>query len=295
MQRTSPPEFRRRVLAGAISHHLRLKSIDYALKRYVQADLYENENPSRGDIASDYLRDSVEVLMRELRNLHTPHPTFGEFGAEITLFRLPNALDTARMLSNRGLLLEVLPILRLCLEMMAWSNTAFHMHNENQVIELKAQSCISEIKNVYPTAGKLYGYLSTFSHWGHLIHGHFLDFSNQEVGVLTASVRYRAMGLALCIVILDAVVEVARRLYSERSSALVTGVQGLLEQSAARSTYRMVSSIAESAKLKELVEIQSFLPDGPIFPNSESRMPWNQRTRSRRRIHLTPATSSQIA
>jgi hypothetical protein len=195
MLRDSPPEFRRRILAGAISYQLHLKSIDYALKRYVAPDQYEREELSLGDAVSDYLRDSAAVLMEELRNLQTKHPTFGIFGAEITLFRLPHSLDTARMLSNRGLLLEVLPVLRLCIEMLAWSSSAFYMRDEDHVIALKAQSCISELKNVYRTSGKIYGYLSTFSHWGHVIHGQFLDIAPQQVGVLNASVRYRAMAL----------------------------------------------------------------------------------------------------
>ena len=114
---------------------------------------------------ADYLRDSVAVLMKELRNLQTKHPAFGIFGAEITLYRLPHSLDTARMLSNRGLLLEVLPILRLCLEMMAWSSSAFDMQDEDDVVALKAQSCISELKNVYRTAGKIYIYMDISQHF----------------------------------------------------------------------------------------------------------------------------------
>jgi hypothetical protein len=259
MLRESPPEFRRRVLAGAISYQLRLKSIDNVLKNYVAADLYEGEALSLGDAVSDYLRDSVGVLMNELRSLHTEYPAFGVFGAEITLYRVPHSLDTARMLSNRGLLLEVLPIVRLCLEMMAWSNSAFHMQDEDRVIELKAQSCISELKNVYATSGKIYGYLSTFSHWGHVIHGHFLDITPQQIGVLNASVRYRAMALALCLVILDVFVEVVRKLYSERSNTLVVGVQGVLHRNSERKTHRMLADIAKLTGLNELREIHAFL------------------------------------
>ena len=203
MLRGSPPEFRRRILAGAVSYQLQLKSVDYALKRYVGPDTYEREELSLGDEISDYLRDSVANRMKELRHLHTKHPTFGTFGAEITLYRLPHSLDTGRLLSNRGLLLEVLPLLRLCLEMMAWSSVAFRMTDEERVVALKAQSCIPELKSFDPTAGRLYGYLSTFSHWGHVIHGHFLDVTPEQVSVLRASVRYRAMALALCLVILD--------------------------------------------------------------------------------------------
>jgi hypothetical protein len=259
MQREAPAEFRRRVLAGLVSYQLRLKSIDHALKRYVEPDLYESEDLLLGDAVSDYLRESVTVLMEELRNLHTEHPAFGTFGAEITLYRLPHSLDTARMLSNRGLLLEVLPILRLCLEMMAWSNCAFHMQSEDDVTGLKAQSCISELKSVYETVGKIYGYLSKFSHWGHIVHGHFLDITPERIGVLNASVRYRAMALALCLVILDILVEVVRGLYPERSNALITKVQGVADRSGERRTHRMLSSIAELTGLNELREIQTLL------------------------------------
>lgn len=140
MLRSSAPEFRRRILAGAVSYQLQLKSIDYALKRYVGPDTYEGEELSLGDEVSDYLRNSSTVLMKELHHLHTKHPTFGTFGAEITLYRLPHSLDTGRLLSNRGLLLEVLPILRLCLEMMAWSSVAFHMKDEERVVALKAHT-----------------------------------------------------------------------------------------------------------------------------------------------------------
>jgi hypothetical protein len=216
MMRQSSPEFRRRVLAGAISYQLQLSSIDYTLKRYVKPDEYDHEDLSLGDAVSDYLRDSAAELMRELRNLHTKDPTFGIFGAEITLYRVPHSLDTARMLSNRGLLLEVLPILRLCLEMTAWANTAFYMQSEDEVTALKAPSCISEMKDVYKTAGKIYGYLSKFSHWGHIIHSQFLDINPGQVAVLKASVRYRAMSLALCLLVLDVFVEVVRKLYPGR-------------------------------------------------------------------------------
>jgi hypothetical protein len=255
--RKSPPEFRRRVVAAVISYQLQLRSIDYTLKRYVASELYEGEDLSLGDAASDYLRDSVTKLMKELRNLHT-HPTFGIFGAEITLYRLPHSLDTARMLSNRGLLLEVLPILRLCLEMIAWANAAFYMQDEDEIVALKAQSCISGIKNVYKTAGRIYGYLSTFSHWGHVIRGQFLEV-HPQVAVLNASVRYRAMALALCLIILDVFVEVVRKLYPARSDVLVVGVQGVLDQNAARNTHRMLSRITELIGSKDLYEIQSFL------------------------------------
>jgi hypothetical protein len=150
MTRASPPEFRQRLLAAAISYRLGLRSIDQTLKQYVKPDTYEVDADSLGDMASDFLRVSLVTLKGELRKLHTQEGlTFGIFGAELTLFKLPETLDVARVLANRGLLLEVLPILRLRLEMTAWSAIAFYIDDEKKVINLKAQTCIAKIRSVY--------------------------------------------------------------------------------------------------------------------------------------------------
>lgn len=143
--------------------------------------------------------------------------------------------------------------------MLAWSSVAFHIEDEGKVVALQAQSCISKLKATYKTAGNIYGYLSRYSHWGHVIHGQFLDVKAQQVAVLSASVRYRAMALALCIVILDVFVEVARSLYRERSNVLVEAIQEALDVTADRKTCRVVASIAEMTELMELHEIQSLL------------------------------------
>jgi hypothetical protein len=138
MSRDSPPEFRRRILAAAASYELQLRSIDYALKRYVNPQEYDKEHISLGDATSDYLARSAVILEEELRNLHTTGElTFGVLGAELTLYKIPYTLDTVRILTNRGLLLEILPILRLCLEMLAWATVSFKLVNEKHVINFK--------------------------------------------------------------------------------------------------------------------------------------------------------------
>jgi hypothetical protein len=112
---------------------------------------------------------------------------------------------------------------------------------------------------VYETSGKTYGYLSTFSHWGHVVHREFLESEQKGIAVVQASVRYRAMALGLCLVILDLLVEVARRLYGDRSDKLVSEIQGALEKDSSRKTYQLLSQIAELTELDDLLEIWSFL------------------------------------
>lgn len=259
MSRSSSPEFRRRIVAAALSHFMGNKSIDYTRKRYVEEGLYEVPEPSLGDAVSDYLATCLKQLGDNLRPLHAPEPSFGVFGAEITLFRIPHALDVARMLSNRGLLLEVLPTLRLCVEMMAWARTAFHLDKESEVVKLNASACIPELKIVYGTAGRVYGRLSTFSHWGHAVHRDFLTFERDKTGVLFASVKYRARALALCIVVLDIFVEVVRSLYPDRCEPVVKAIQGTLSRNQERELYKLVSQMVELTQLDELREVQGFL------------------------------------
>jgi hypothetical protein len=260
MQRNSPAEFKRRVLASMLSYSMHLSSIDYTLKRYVEPDTYEMEDVSIGDAVSGYLRTAARALKEELKDLHTQGELpLGVLGSELTLYKLPDLLDTARMISNRGLLLEVVPLLRLSLEMAAWAHTAFYIEDERRVFDLRAQGCISSLKGTYKSAGLLYGFLSQFSHWGHAIHGKFIDIEKETVSIVKASVRYRAISLALCLVILDVIVEVIRKIYSERSGRLVLRVQGVAYPDPARKSHHYVSTIAQVSELGEIREIQTFL------------------------------------
>jgi len=260
MQGNSPALFKRRVLAAKLSYELHLSSIDYTLKRYVDPNQYATDDESLGETISHYLREAFDALRKELKSLHTQGELpFGVFGSELTLFRLPHTLDTARMLSNRGLLLEVLPLLRMCLEMLAWAHTAFFIDDEDAVVRLEAQSCISSLKKTYGSSGRLYGYLSQFAHWGHAIHGNFIEIDKGKVSVLEASTQYRAISLSLCLVILDVYVEVIRKIYREKSDSLVLRVQGVGCPDPARNSCKYVSKIADLSGLAEILEIQSFL------------------------------------
>jgi hypothetical protein len=262
MPRGSTPEFKRRILAAATSYQAQLKSIDYAKKRYVPPELFEDQGKDilLGDASSDYLKETIQTLIKGLFNLHTADTSaFGIFGSEITLYRVPYAIDMVRVMANRGLLLEAIPTMRLCIEMIAWANAAFSIEDDDNVVALKAQNCIPLLKAIYEPAGKIYGYFSRFAHWGHIIHGQFIGLKDGETSVVYASPRYRAMTLALCLVVVDVLVEVVRALYGEKSAPLVLAVQECQARDSKRKIFKMISDMVENTQLKELREIQSLL------------------------------------
>src|SRR5207253_5820166 len=138
-------------------------------------------------------------------------------------------------------------------------NAAFYIEDEDQVVGLKAQSCIASLNAAYKSAGRLYGHLSQFVHWGYAIHNQFIHVDEGKVSVLDASVRYRAMSLALCLVVLDVYVEVIRKIYCEKSDTLVARVQGVACPDPARWSYQYSWKIAEVCGLTETREIHSLL------------------------------------
>lgn len=59
--------------------------------------------------------------------------------------------------------------------------------------------------------------------------------------------------------ILDVFVEVVRKLYPERSDALIVAVLGVADRNSERKTHRMLTKISELTELDELREIRAFL------------------------------------
>jgi hypothetical protein len=67
------------------------------------------------------------------------------------------------------------------------------------------------------------------------------------------------MALALCLVIVDVLVEAVRSLYRERSGSLVVAVQECKECNSDRKVFTMMAAIVEKTQLADLLEIQSLL------------------------------------
>tara|TARA_B100000123_G_scaffold184648_1_gene137615 strand:+ start:817 stop:1773 length:957 start_codon:yes stop_codon:yes gene_type:complete len=238
MESSSTPELKRRVLAAISSVLLGLQSIDTARKNYVSNTAFETDEVLLGDQISQYINSAHDELMNGMQYLQSlKEPTYGRFGAEISLYRVPYIIKNARLLANRGVLLEAIPLLRQALEMIAWSYVAFRNGDANKVDNLKAQSCIGKLKEIYPNVGNIYGFLSQFTHWGRNIHTQFIGVKEGRGTVLQASIEHRALALALCLVLIDILVEVLRALYGSQSEELLKAIQSCTVKDTDRNTF----------------------------------------------------------
>lgn len=255
--REAPLDLKRRLAAAMISYHGRLKSIDYTLKNYVEPDQYDDEE-NLGDIISDHIRDRLDLLKEILADLHTQGELpFGTFGAEMTLFRVPSALNAGRMLGNRGLILEVIPILRSCLEMIAWAVTAFSNEDPTYVRNLRATNCIRYLKEIYPSAGQIYGFFSHFAHWDFSVHRHFIVANEGGSAILNASSKHRCLSLSYCLLILEILSAVPGRLYLDRQAELERLSEARLETEKRTKSY-LRKIVAESDD-RDLAQISKWI------------------------------------
>ena len=186
-------------------------------------------------------------------------PSYGRFGAEISLYRVPYIIKNARLLADRGVLLETVPLLRQALEMISWSYVAFDEKTPENVDKLKAQNCIGTLKKIYPKAGRLYGYLSQFTHWGRSIHSYFIGVKEGKGAVLNASVEHRAISLALCLAVLDVFLETLRALYGTHSNELISTIQECLLWEKERNTFKYIEQIYSKTQLLEVHEVLDFV------------------------------------
>lgn len=208
-----PSDLKRRVAAASISYVLQLKSIDYAYKRYgVDYDDKEEKTLDReiNRILEEIIHDSEERLLK-LTNRNVVR--LGDQIADITLLRVSSSLHSAKILANRGLLFETLCLVRFILEQLAWSGVCEQLDDEEAILKLNALNCIKPFCNIYPTAGRIYGFLSDFAHWNPKYHHLFVDSQDSTWAYIKASCKYKAIALCYVLLAVDMQLALVEKIY----------------------------------------------------------------------------------
>lgn len=181
----APREFKARVLAAAGSYLFGNKSVDYQLRRY--GDHYDCERPSQEErvmfdalVASKrHVREFVDTLSK-FPNVSV---NSGRFAAEACLLRLQASFKSATLLVRQGFTFEASAICRLILEQLAWAY-AIHAVEDHSFFELEPNRCITDLKNLLPTAGRFYGSLSNLAHLHPSNTPEYLEFEGSQAAVL---------------------------------------------------------------------------------------------------------------
>ncbi|MGX5736608.1 hypothetical protein [Bosea thiooxidans] len=212
-----PSELKKRLTAASLSYQMGNRSVDYLKKHYLSDIEYEDEHPDRFD------RPLMNFIKREAKKLsellveatHRDNSPMGEIVAEWTVMRFHYSMSLALTCANRGALYECVALCRMIVEQLAWAVRIYKMQDADQIRSAQAQSSISSLKELYGSAGKVYGWMSDHAHWAYDAHIKSFDFDGVRLGHMYASAAYKMKSLMLSLVVLDMAQAVHEYIFKE--------------------------------------------------------------------------------
>lgn len=195
-------ELTRKLLAALISHKLDV-GLSYAEKRYVNDSLQSQWLGLTDRINSifSYGYERMRYYVSFCADVPKAENSLQHFSVQF-FFRNLIAFDAAKRLSDFGLLCETATILRAALEQFAFCAKLWVSPADTELRKLRAIEAINSFKEIVPSAGKLYGVLSTYTHFEYDHHTHFFEWSEEKSFTLQRSPILRGYATHLIFVMM---------------------------------------------------------------------------------------------
>ncbi|KAF0210126.1 MAG: hypothetical protein FD139_2723 [Methylocystaceae bacterium] len=200
-----PPRLEKKVKAAAITYKLGNKSVDYVLKNYFR-DEADEDMEERADVeVNKYVEMSAAVFEDIVSNIADKADSLGSILCEMTLVRICYSLKVALFTANVGALFETCVLARMILEQLSWGISVDGIAEEQSVVTKRAQGSLSSLRKIYPTAGRIYGYLSNHAHWSYPEHTKSIFSDGGKWTVLKANSDSKAQSLLLVLLVVDVI------------------------------------------------------------------------------------------
>lgn len=166
VERNAPAEFKKRVVAAAVSYNLGYAGVDYLLKLY--GDGWIVPDPGKDTAGLIYqmtssVKTSVRAASERVRLISAELDHNGRFLARAALLRLQLTFRASVLTIHNGFHYESAALTRIILEQLAWINT-IHLLPDQSALSVKPTKCLAELKKMHPHVGRLYGVLCTLTH-----------------------------------------------------------------------------------------------------------------------------------
>jgi hypothetical protein len=194
IEAAAPVSLQKRVAAALIADSLRLKSLDYAYRRYMDNnDIdYHRASTQRIDLRIAVFIDEMMKALGHITNNfsdETSDKSYGQSLSEWTLSRIPFSMPILLYVANRGALYEGIAVARLIFELLSFAHYVYDKSDDKLIKNLSANTTISSLKKVNPGAGKLYGWMSSHAHW---------EFEAHKKSVVSSEVEFGFSHLLAC-------------------------------------------------------------------------------------------------
>ncbi|MFH1336101.1 MAG: hypothetical protein ABII96_06255 [Candidatus Zixiibacteriota bacterium] len=249
----SQPEFKRRVLAGAASYHLQLRSIDYALKAYGSNWKFPEKPAKEQQLLKEmhcHVKEHIEEAIRKIDEIDDKPDRVGLVTAEAALVRLKSSFRVAGMLIKRGFNFEALNICRLILEQIAW---AYNIHEvtDKSIFKILPTKCIRKLTSLYPKSGYLYGLLSEYVHISPYLAPTYVKFAEDRLHIILSSIEDSPSSMYILLFLADIYSVVSEYIYKD----LTTNFSNLVRD--ANGNYRVNESRKFLRKLAHYKALQN--------------------------------------
>ena len=191
----SPSELKK-MWGAVLSLELGLQSVDYTIKRYVEGYGAELEHEKAQIRPVERLvKDEVLRVKNKYVNIKHDNVILGHHLSHTALIRMESSFSSIIVLLRMGYYFELYAIMRMIYEQLSW---VYAVHGSDDIKEcrIEPQKSIGKLKELYPSAGKTYGFLSEISHIVPKAIGKYVHHEGENVMVTVsfqkemAEVRY---------------------------------------------------------------------------------------------------------
>ena len=252
------PDFRKYVVAGAIAHHLNLRSIDTALKNYMREKEWKS-NPSI-DPRLRLITQATALVKKEVvsatdKAIATPTNSekAGFIAATVALARLPATFRVTVFSLRMGCYLEAAALCRMILEQLAWICNVYEIRG-NEWARIKPSACIGNLKEFYPAAGRLYGALSDLTHVNPSTHRSFVVFEGGKLEVVYGDMSITLWATLCLLEVCDLHLLISELIYAEfqnKTTLLKRGRKGKLFPKLGRPMKKEIVRFIKNARASE--------------------------------------------
>lgn len=181
-------EFRRFIWGAMATYAFGNKSIDNVLKRYDYSWQEFKKGAYEQDPLINHLRGMIKIVDRVSYDLQRKEiqKTLGGICAKASLCRLEASFKAAFGLVRKQYIFETDAVAKVILEQLAWAYSANEL-NEDSLLKLKPNKCITKFKEFFPRAGEFYGRVNKWAHLDPFIVKEYEKFHNNKVDVVRRS------------------------------------------------------------------------------------------------------------
>ena len=207
------PEFKAYVFAAGVTHSMGNRSIDGQLRRHrekwIRRFLPHPFQPGSQELLMQQVRAQAMRRVHELSNIKLPQLS-GLVAAANALIRLPSTFRGALQLIRLGFPFEAEAVIRLGYEQAAWAYAVAPFDDVDRIEQVLATRAITQLREILPAAGRIYGKLSNFAHVAPSTHHRVVSVDDDEkVWIQIEAHEATRESLWLLIMLLDALFAVS--------------------------------------------------------------------------------------